>query len=209
MHRTKITIVDYGMGNICSVVSALDYVGCESSVTSDPDAVANAGRLLLPGVGSFRKAMTTLHGQGLDAALLHAVKTRGTKILGICLGMQLMGVVGAEDGETPGLGLIPARVDRFTTEEVQGAKIPHVGFNAVRAHPDSRLMLGLPTETDFYFVHAYRVLPHGLPGLATTCDYGVTFTAAYEHENVYATQFHPEKSQSNGLILLKNFVMQA
>ena len=207
--KKKITIVDYGMGNICSVVSALNYIGCESSVTSDPDAVANACRILLPGVGSFRKAMSALCDQGLDAALLHAVNTQGAKILGICLGMHLMGVVGTEDGETPGLGLIQARVDRFTTEEVQGAKIPHVGFNTVRAHPESRLMLNLPTETDFYFVHGYRMLSHGLPGMVTTCDYGVTFVAAYEHENVYATQFHPEKSQSNGLILLKNFFAQA
>jgi glutamine amidotransferase len=209
MHRHKVTIVDYGMGNIGSVVNALDYIGCGSSVSSDPDAVAEADCLLLPGVGSFRKAMTALNDRGLDSALLHAVRTRGTKILGICLGMQLMGLAGSEDGETPGLGLIPAHVDRFTTEEVLGAKIPHVGFNSVRAHPESRLMHKLPTETDFYFVHAYRMLPEALPGLVTTCDYGLTFTAAYEHENVYATQFHPEKSQSNGLILLKNFVMQA
>lgn len=208
MANHKITIVDYGMGNICSVVNAFTYLGCESVVTADPDTVANADALLLPGVGSFRKAMGELRRQGLDAALLHAVRARGRNILGICLGMQLLGSMSVEDGETPGLGLIPARVDRFSPHEVNGAKIPHVGFNTVKSGARSRLLAGLAAETDFYFVHSYRMLPTGLPGSVSICDYGVEFVAAYEDGNVFATQFHPEKSQSNGLLLLRNFIAQ-
>jgi glutamine amidotransferase len=203
-----ITIIDYGMGNIGSVANAFDYLGCESIITADPDQVANAEALLLPGVGSFRKAMLSLGERGLDAAVLHAVRDCGSKILGICLGMQLMGTSGTEDGETQGLGLIPAPVERFSPSEANGAKIPHVGFNTVKAHKDSRLLAGLTPEPDFYFVHSYRMLAEVLPGHASTCDYGIRFMAAYEHDNVFATQFHPEKSQSNGLVLLRNFIAQ-
>ena len=206
MTKRTVTIVDYGMGNICSVVSAFDYLGCEALVTSDPEQVANADTLILPGVGSFRKAMVSLREQELDQALSHAVLNRGRKILGICLGMQLLGKRGFEDGETSGLGLIPAAVERFSVEEVGGLKIPHVGFNSVKVPPASRLMAGLAENADFYFVHSYRMLSEGLPGQVANCFYGIEFLAAYEHENIFATQFHPEKSQSNGLVLLKNFI---
>lgn len=206
MTNNTVTIVDYGMGNICSVVSAFNYLGCDALVVSDPDLVASADTLVLPGVGSFRKAMASLREQELDLALEHAILNRGRKILGICLGMQLLGERGLEDGETHGLGLIPAAVERFSIDEVRGSKIPHVGFNSVNVPPGSRLMAGLPAEADFYFVHSYRMLPDGVPGLAANCVYGVEFLAAYEHANIFATQFHPEKSQSNGLLLLKNFI---
>ena len=206
MTKNTVTIVDYGMGNICSVVSAFDYLGCEALVTSDPNQIADADMLILPGVGSFRKAMDCLRERELDRALSHAVLNRGSKILGICLGMQLLGERGFEDGETPGLGLIPATIQRFSVEEVNGSKIPHVGFNSVKVPPASRLMAGLAADADFYFVHSYRMLPAGLPGLAAHCVYGIEFLAAYEQANIFATQFHPEKSQSNGLVLLKNFI---
>lgn len=206
MTQKTVTIVDYGMGNICSVASAFDYLGCELLITGDPDSVAGADILVLPGVGSFRKAMASLRERKLDSALLHAVLNRKRKILGICLGMQLLGDRGFEDGDTPGLGLIPARVERFSTDEVHGSKIPHVGFNSVNVPPGSRLMAGLAAKADFYFVHSYRMLPDGLPGLAANCVYDIEFLAAYEQANIFATQFHPEKSQSNGLLLLKNFI---
>lgn len=206
MMKKTVTVIDYGMGNICSVVNAFEYLGCEVMVTSDPDQVAGADILILPGVGSFRKAMASLCERELDRALSHAVMNRGCKILGICLGMQLLGVSGFEDGETTGLGLIPADVERFSLEEVCGSKIPHVGFNSVKVPPKSRLMAGLAANADFYFVHSYRMLPKGLPGLVANCDYGIEFMAAYEYKNIFATQFHPEKSQSNGLLLLKNFI---
>lgn len=202
----KITVIDYGMGNIWSVLSALNYLGCNPIVSNDPDEIVCAESLLLPGVGSFRKAMHSLRESSIDLAILEAVQGRGSKILGICLGMQLMGSYGHEDGETIGLGLIPNPVDFFALNEVGTNKIPHIGFDLVNSQPDSILFQGLPHAADFYFVHSYRMLPHGLNGKAATCLYGTEFLAAYEDDNIFATQFHPEKSQTNGLMLLKNFL---
>lgn len=208
MSKCNITVIDYGMGNLWSVLSALRYLGCNPTINGDPDEIATADTLLLPGVGSFRKAMIALQQQGLDQAIVEAVQTKGSKILGICLGMQLMGSNSSEDGNTVGLGLIPAAVDKFTTQEIGANKIPHIGFDLVYSHPDARLFRGLPQAADFYFVHSYRMLPAGLSGKPATCNYGTNFLAAYEQDNIFATQFHPEKSQTNGLILLKNFLAQ-
>lgn len=204
----RVTVVDYGMGNIWSVLSALRYLGWDPVVSGQPDEIYGAEVLVLPGVGSFRRAMTTLWAKGLDDAILQAVRTRGAKILGICLGMQLLGSRSTEDGDTAGLGLIPNRVDRFTPAESGGNKIPHIGFNAVQSRERSGLFCGLPEAADFYFVHSYRMLPENLSGRAATCTYGIEFLAALEVGSVFGTQFHPEKSQTNGLILLKNFLEQ-
>jgi len=208
MTNSRITVIDYGMGNIWSVLSALRYLGCTPIVSSDPSEIVRAESLVLPGVGSFRKAMITLRQTGLDQAILDTVLTKGSKILGICLGMQLMGSRGSEDGDALGLGLIPNPVDMFTTQEIGANKIPHIGFDLVRSASDARLFRGLPDAADFYFVHSYRMLPEGLSGKTSTCMYGTEFLAAYEQNNIYATQFHPEKSQTNGLVLLKNFLAQ-
>ena len=208
MNKSNITVIDYGMGNLWSVLSALRYLGCNPKVSSDPNEITRAESLVLPGVGSFRKAVDTLRQTGLDQAILHAVQTKGIKILGICLGMQLMGSRGVEDGDTQGLGLIPETVNMFTTQEIGSNKIPHIGFDLVHSSPDARLFQGLQQAADFYFVHSYRMLPVGLSGNPATCSYGVEFLAAYEQDNIFATQFHPEKSQSNGLVLLKNFLAQ-
>jgi glutamine amidotransferase len=208
MRAAPITIVDYGMGNLWSVVSALRYLGCTATVSGDPRAVAAAEALVLPGVGSFRKAMGALRDAKLDEAIGEAVIARGRKILGICLGMQLLGSRGSEDGDTTGLDLIPAVVDLFAAHEVGARKIPHIGFDVVSTDPTSRLFAGLPPTADFYFVHSYRMLSRNLPGAASTCTYGVPFLAGYEHGNVFATQFHPEKSQTNGLLVLKNFLAE-
>ena len=206
MSMPGITVIDYGMGNLWSVLSALRYLGYNPSVSGDPDQIILADLLLLPGVGSFRKAMIALQQDGLDQAILEAVQIKGRKILGICLGMQLMGSSGSEDGDMVGLGLIPNAVDKFITNEIGTNKIPHIGFDRVFSRPDARLFQGLPQAADFYFVHSYRMLPVGLQGKCATCHYGTEFLAAYEQDNIFATQFHPEKSQTNGLILLKNFL---
>lgn len=208
MINSNLTVIDYGMGNIWSVLNALRYLGCKPMVSSDPNEIARAESLLLPGVGSFRKAMATLKETGLDEAILNAVQTKGSKILGICLGMQLMGSRGSEDGDMLGLGLIPTPVNMFTPQEVGANKIPHIGFDLVHSKPDARLFRGLPDAADFYFVHSYRMLADGLSGQTAICKYGKEFLAAYEQDNIYATQFHPEKSQTNGLVLLKNFLAQ-
>ncbi|MBF0233417.1 MAG: imidazole glycerol phosphate synthase subunit HisH [Desulfamplus sp.] len=201
-----VVIVDYGMGNLWSVRSALTYLGCDSVISRSPSEIEKAGMLILPGVGSFRQAMLALRHTQLDQAILEAVSGRGSKILGICLGMQLMADHGTEDGETKGLGLIPTRVERFDHSQIEGLKVPHIGFNHVLSDQDSILFSGIASPAYFYFVHAYRLLPDGLPGRHAICQYGQKFLAAYEHENVFATQFHPEKSQSNGLMVLKNFI---
>lgn len=208
MNKPNIMVIDYGMGNLWSVLSALHYLGYSPKISGDSDEIANADSLLLPGVGSFRKAMIALTQQGLDQAIIEAVQTKGRKILGICLGMQLMGSNSSEDGDMVGLGLIPGGVDKFSTQEIGANKIPHIGFDSVCSQLDARLFKGLPQSADFYFVHSYRMLPLGLSGKIATCNYGVEFLAAYEQDNIFATQFHPEKSQTNGLILLKNFLAQ-
>jgi glutamine amidotransferase len=202
-----VTIIDYGMGNIGSVRNALSYLGASVVISGDPDIVASSETLLLPGVGSFRAGMEELRKRGLDHAIRTSVLARKNNILGICLGMQLMGTRGVEDGDIQGLGLIPTNVDGFANSELGSRKVPHIGFNLVTHEYGSRLFDGLPAAADFYFVHSFRMLPSpNLPGLVAKCDYGIEFMAAYEHENIYATQFHPEKSQTSGLWLLRNFL---
>lgn len=203
-----IIVIDYGMGNIWSVLSAFRYLGSNPAVSSDPDEVRQADILVLPGVGSFRKAMNALRTTGLDQAILEAVRGRGNKILGICLGMQMLGSHGTEDGDTAGLGLVPNRIDRFTPRELGKNKIPHIGFNTVRCTQRDGLFRGLPENADFYFVHSYRMLHENLEGNLATCTYGVDFLAGFEIANICGTQFHPEKSQTNGLALLRNFLEQ-
>jgi imidazole glycerol-phosphate synthase subunit HisH len=206
MNNQTVTIIDYGMGNLWSVESALRYLGCNVKASGDPDQIARADSLLLPGVGSFAKAMTALKQRGIDGAIREAVEVKGRKILGICLGMQLMGLDSSEDGDTLGLGFINCSVDKFTIPEVGDNKLPHIGFDTVYSNTDGQLFKNLQRSADFYFVHSYRMLPKGLNASLATCSYGVDFLAAYELDNIFATQFHPEKSQANGLVLLKNFL---
>jgi glutamine amidotransferase len=208
MSKPNVTVIDYGMGNLWSVISSLHYLGCNPIVSGDPHQIATADSLILPGVGSFRKAMMALQDKFLDQAIIETIQTKGTKILGICLGMQLMGTSSSEDGATTGLGLINSVVEKFTPQEIGSNKIPHIGFDLVHSQSDSHLFKGLPQSADFYFVHSYRMLAADLVGKPATCHYGVEFLASYEQDNIFATQFHPEKSQTNGLILLKNFLKQ-
>jgi len=202
----NITIIDYGMGNLWSVLNAFNYLGCDPVVTNDPEKISCAESLVLPGVGSFRKAMDSLVSSGIEQAILDAVQSKGSKILGICLGMQLLGTESSEDGQSFGLGLIPQSVERFSPQELGKNKLPHIGFNLVYSSSRSKLFHGLPAKADFYFVHSYRMLSENLNGTLATCNHGTEFLAAYEQDNIYATQFHPEKSQTNGLLLLKNFL---
>ena len=204
--KSEVLIIDYGMGNLWSVRSAFEHLNCTVKISSEPEEIGRANRLILPGVGSFRIAMETLMRTGIAEAVIDAVKRQGVYIFGICLGMQLLGSSSPEDGETDGLGLIDVRVDQFDKGFTKDLKIPHVGFDVVKSGNGSHLFKDMPCENDFYFVHEYRMQNTLHKGVSSTCRYGETFLAAYEFENIFATQFHPEKSQANGLMLLSNFL---
>ncbi len=207
MSARKVAVIDYGMGNVWSVISAFKFLGVEADLVANPEELKTYPFIVLPGVGSFRKGMESLRARGLDQAIHEAVDG-DVKMIGICLGMQLLGSHGTENGETRGLGLIPNKVERFTPEELGQNKIPHVGFNPVVFSETKGLFQGFKGNADFYFTHSYRMLVDGLDGRYAQCQYGTQFLAAFESGNVCGTQFHPEKSQSNGLILLKNFLDQ-
>jgi imidazole glycerol-phosphate synthase subunit HisH len=199
-------IINYGMGNIYSIQNALNFLGFESFIINDAKAVFSFKYLILPGVGSFRIAMEKIKEKNFDSAIKESVSKADVKMLGICLGMQLMGTSSSEDGYSEGLGLLPLKVDKFTQNEVGNRKIPHVGFNEVSFNETSSFFSGLEDKSDFYFVHSYRMLPGEINGSYATCKYGIKFLAALNISNLYGTQFHPEKSQSNGLIMINNFL---
>jgi imidazole glycerol-phosphate synthase subunit HisH len=202
----KVTVVDYGAGNVWSVISAFKYLGAEVELITDPEEISKSSILVLPGVGSFKNGMESLRARGIDEAIIDAVTNKEAKILGICLGMQLLGSHSTEDGEMEGLGLLPNRVERFTLKGIGNKKIPHVGFNSLCFSKMEGFFKDLPYLADFYFTHSYRMLKEDIQGRYATCKYGVEFLAAYEVDNIYGVQFHPEKSQINGLIMLKNFI---
>jgi len=208
MKTKKVTVIDYGMGNIWSVVSAFKYLGAEVESTAEPEEILKSNILILPGVGSFRKGMEMLTNRGIDEAIIDAVKNKGARILGICLGMHLMGAYGTEDGGTIGLGFLPNKVDVFSLNELGNNKVPHVGFNSVYSNKREGLFKGLSNLSDFYFTHSYRMLVDDFQGKYATCEHGVEFMAAFQIDNVCGVQFHPEKSQANGLILLSNFLQE-
>lgn len=201
-----VSIVNYKMGNIRSVQNALSFLGVDSCVIDSPKEVIESKKLILPGVGSFRVAMEHIKDMGLFDALNEAVIQRGTLIMGICLGMQLLAEIGEEDGLTSGFGWLPGIVKRFPSDDLS-IKVPHIGFNSVYFKPVSEnLFMGLGKCADFYFVHSYRMLcPEPEKYVSSWADYGERFVASVQHKNIFGTQFHPEKSQSNGLIVLKNF----
>lgn len=206
MMNDYVAVVDYGMGNIWSVISAINYLGGEADLVSNPQEIAESDYIILPGVGSFRKAMQVLKMKGIDKAINSAVHENQSKILGICLGMQLLGSSSTEDGETEGLGLVPNRIEHFTDEELLDNKVPHVGFNAVHFSDQTGLFKDLAEYSDFYFTHSYRMLDEDNAGRIATCSYGVDFLAAFEVDNICGAQFHPEKSQANGLKMIRNFL---
>lgn len=196
------------MGNLFSIQAALLYVGAQSIISSDPHTIRNADKLILPGVGSFYKAMTNLKATKLDEVIKEPVITKQTPILGICLGMQLMGSSSTEDGFCDGLGFIDCPVERFDGYKFSNLKIPHVGFDTVTIAKRNKLFDGLDSSADFYFTHSYRMAFVGEPYVVGSCSHGEQFIAAFEKGHICGTQFHPEKSQTNGLVLLKNFIEQ-
>ncbi len=200
----QVAIVDYGMGNICSVRSALNYLGCDSCYTRDPDQLYRADKIILPGVGSYKLAMENIASRQLDE-VMKKIAVKGVPILGICLGMQILGMNGTEEGCTQGLGLFDGYVDKLQKGNNGGLKVPHVGFNDVSVPRRSILYKDIPNNSDFYFVHSFRMTTAVTEGVGL-CTYGETFVASFEKDNIFGTQFHPEKSQNNGLTLLANFL---
>lgn len=194
------------MGNLGSLLNALDFLGAPSHVTDKPEDIIKAQKLILPGVGAFDLAMKNLQQLGLIPALNQAVLQQKTPILGICLGMQILASQGEENELTDGIGWIPGEVKKITLDSKY--KVPHVGFNSVKINSDYlSLFQELPTDIDFYFVHSYQFICENENDISSQVYYGERpITASVQRDNIYGAQFHPEKSQRNGLLFLRNFL---
>lgn len=208
---TDIAVIDYGMGNLRSVSKALEHVAPAISVavTSDPDVIAKAGRVVFPGVGHAGDCMRELEARGLRQAVIEAARTK--PFLGICLGMQML-FEHSEEGNVPGLGILPGRVLRFPAEAMvdqkgEKLKVPHMGWNEVHQAHEHPLWAGIRDASRFYFVHSYYCEPASPDLVAGYTVYPFPFTSAVARDNIFAVQFHPEKSQAAGLALLGNFVV--
>lgn len=197
-----IAIIDYQMGNLRSVQKGFEKVGHAATITSRPEDLAAADKIVLPGVGAFRDAISELRQRGLVEPIRQAIAA-GKPFLGICLGLQMLFDVGYEDGQHEGLGIFRGKVVRFDLPPEY--KVPHMGWNQAIIRRRSPLLEGIPDGSHFYFVHSYYVVPEDPALIAIEADYHRPFCAAIWHDNVFATQFHPEKSQAHGLRLLKNF----
>lgn len=204
-----IAIVDYGMANLRSVEKALSAVGGDPQITSDPDVVAKADKVVLPGVGAFCAAMSNLQSRGMDEAVCQAVRS-GKPFLGICLGLQMLFESSDEMGNVSGLGLLKGAVVRFFEQGVPAGseelKVPHIGWNSLHFPRPSRLLAGIQEGDRVYFVHSYYPQPSDSSVITAICDYGEKFCCAVEKDNISAVQFHPEKSGAVGLHILRNFV---
>lgn len=218
---SKITMIDYGASNIRSAQKAFEHIGAEVQLTDDPDVVRRASKLVMPGVGAFGSGMDGLRKHNLPEAIQEAVK-RGIPFLGICVGMQLMFTEGHEMGVHNGLDLLPGKVVRFP-EKLQmvngqrnangqrthnNLKVPHMGWNQLEPAWENPLLDGLQAGDYTYFVHSYYCDPEDATAVLAWTDYGFPFASVVAKDNIYGLQFHPEKSQSVGLTILKNFVEQ-
>lgn len=199
-----IVIVDYGLGNMWSVKNAFEFMGARVTVSSDPAIVAAGKKLVLPGVGSFGAGMSNLQARGLVDALNEAVLKKGTPILGICLGMQLLADASEEAPGAQGLGWIPGQVRKFTDKTL---RLPHMGFNGANADTASPLFeTGIAAPEDFYFVHSFCFVPDDPAHVLARTHYGDEFTSAVRKDAIFGVQFHPEKSQISGLRLISRFI---
>jgi glutamine amidotransferase len=197
-----IGIIDYGVGNIASVANAFEHLGYETRRCISPNEAESCERLILPGVGSFRSAMEALNSGGWVGAIKSAVDS-GRPLLGICLGMQLLFECSEEHGHTQGLGLIPG--DVILLRPPPPLKVPHVGWNSLIKVTEHPVFNGVRSNVDVYFVHSYHCVPKNKTNVVAHCILGDQFVAAVAHQNIFGVQFHPEKSQPSGLIILNNF----
>ena len=202
----RVAVVDYGSGNLRSVAKALERSGLDARVTGEAAELEGCDAVVLPGVGAFADAVASLGERGLDEALRRAVES-GRPYLGLCLGLQLLFEESDEHGTTAGLGLLPGRVERFPERGPGGAplRVPHIGWNTVRWAGSHPMLAGLPEQDVYYFVHSYRPVAKEEAHVVGVTEYGGPFAAAAARDNLFAVQFHPEKSQSSGKRLLDAF----
>jgi len=199
----EVILIDAGTGNLRSVQKALESIGANVLRTDNPDKFANGNKIILPGVGAFGDFMSGLRARGLEAVIKDAV-TRRIPLLGICVGMQALFEVGEEMGEHKGLELLPGKVARFA--ESLSVKIPHTGWNQLTVQPDAMLFDQVNDGAYVYFNHSYYCQPWNSSDVIATTDYGLQYACAVQRDNIFGVQFHPEKSQSVGLQILKNFL---
>jgi imidazole glycerol-phosphate synthase subunit HisH len=200
-----ITIVDYGLGNLNSIKNMLHRLGYASMISSDPEEIDKAEKLILPGVGAFDHGMRNIRERSLEGILNKKVINERVPTLGICLGMQLL-AESSEEGSEPGLGWISGRAIRFKFDkESVDLKVPHMGWNTVKVEKDCELSCGFLPEMRFYFVHSYHVVCKHPEDIFLTAEYGIRVVAAIQRDNIMGTQFHPEKSHKFGMMLLSNF----
>jgi glutamine amidotransferase len=203
--KKTVHVVDYGLSNVNSLKNALEYIGVDVILAKTPDSLSGSKKIIIPGVGSFARAILRLRSLGLEDAILDSVKARNSSVLGICLGMQLLAEMSTENGTSTGLGLISGNVTRFSLED--GARyVQNVGFNQLEWTKNSVLSSGLPETAPFYFTHSYKLETTYKEEMAAKTYNGTPFVSVIDNgENVFGTQFHPEKSQKFGLQLLRNF----
>lgn len=199
-----ISVVDYGVANLASMLNMLRKVGVEAERVGTPRELESARKIILPGIGAFDQGMVTLRERGLLDALRRKVRDEGVPILGVCLGMQMLGQ-GSEEGREAGLGLIDATCRRFRPPECAALKVPHMGWNTVAPRGSNPLLDGLDEQSRFYFVHSYYVVCGDPADELAYSRYGQDFTSAVARGNIYGVQFHPEKSHRFGMALLRNF----
>ncbi len=195
-----VVIIDYGMGNVSSVEKALNFLNIKNIISNDKNIIKNSSAILLPGVGSFSQGMNNLRELNLVDLLTDEVVNKKKPFLGICLGMQLIFEKGSEPHECDGLGWIKGEVKKL---DIDGLKIPHMGWNDIEVQNNK--FYSKINNFDFYFIHSYHVLPTFKSEIAATVNYGIDIVASIQKDNIFATQFHPEKSQQSGLCLLKEF----
>ena len=198
-------IVDYGMGNLLSVYNAFDYLGANVTICKKPDDLISVDRIVIPGVGAFKDCISKINSMGFADALYDEVIRKAKPTMGICLGMQIMGTRSFEGGEYKGLGWFDADIVKLTPSD-STLRVPNIGWNTVKYNKEVNLFEGLPDEPDFYLVHSYYVKANDPQDIVATYDYTYEVTASILKDNIFATQFHPEKSQDYGLRILENFI---
>lgn len=199
-----VAIINYGLGNLTSIKNMCRRLGIEATITNDPEIIRSASKLILPGVGHFKRGMENLHNSGLKALLDELVLVKKKPILGICLGAQLM-TKHSEEGNVEGLGWVDAHTVRFDQSKDNSMKVPHMGWSEIATTGGNPLWSDLPEDPRFYFVHTYHFQFTDNTEVSATCHHSYDFVCAFQKENIYGTQFHPEKSHKFGMKVLENF----